>query len=184
MDHIHCTFSVPSNNSQDIMHYNKTMFGNKNHSKPIKNKTHWLFSDWWAYRSSWSWAMYEHRQHIRLLCTLNTWVANRSALAALYSQNTHSYGFMWVLRCRFRHQLSTPDHGQNVQQYRFSKFFRLPLPFGFVVIVAVLVGTTESTAKMVSCVNITYRTFAWLLIELSLLFVFINPIHVKNECVT
>jgi hypothetical protein len=51
--------------------------------------------------------------------------------------------------------LSTPDHGQNVQQYRFSKFFRLPLPFGFVVIDVVLAGIIESTAKMVSGANIT-----------------------------
>lgn len=61
------------------------------------------------------------------------WVASRSTLAALYSQNMHSYGFMCVFRCRFRHQLSIPDHEQYVHEYRFSKFFRLPpLPLGFV----------------------------------------------------
>lgn len=50
----------------------------------------------------------EHLEHCRLLCTFSTWVARRSARAALYSQRVHAKGLRWVFRCRFRHQLSTP----------------------------------------------------------------------------
>lgn len=59
----------------------------------------------------------EHLEHCLLLCTLSTCVESRSARAALYSHKLHAKGFVWVFICRFKHQLSTPLHGQYPQVY-------------------------------------------------------------------
>lgn len=64
--------------------------------------------NWWTCNCAASSAKNEHLEHCLLLWTFNTWVAKRSALAALYSQSVHAKGFKCVFKCRFKHQLSTP----------------------------------------------------------------------------